>query len=202
MKERMGADKQTGFVTSDVAVGVDAPEGGMDRAHSAVARRQSSASRAQSKSMKSCSGAAPLRLVISTAPADLVPLMGPRVCAGFPSPADDYVEAALDPAQLIVTNPISTFLWRVAGSSMIGAGINDGDYVVVDRSLKVKSGDVVVAIIDGLPSVKRVRRLQGGRLGLDFDNPSMATLMMDEDGQAEIWGVVTWSLTAHRAPTP
>jgi DNA polymerase V len=144
----------------------------------------------------------PLRLRMSDAPPDLLPLMGARVCAGFPSPADDYVEAALDPAQLIVTNPISTFLWRVAGSSMIGAGINDGDYVVVDRSLKVKAGDVVVAIIDSLPSVKRVRRFKGGRLGLDFDNPTMATLMMDEAGEAEIWGVVTWSLTAHRAPTP
>lgn len=130
-----------------------------------------------------------------------IPLMGPSVCAGFPSPADDYVETALDPASLIVTDPISTFLWRVAGSSMIGAGINDGDYVVVDRSLKVKSGDVVVAIIDGLPSVKRVRR-RAGRLRLDFDNPAMAALTMDEAAEVEVWGVVTWSLTAHRSPTP
>lgn len=130
-----------------------------------------------------------------------VPLMGAAVCAGFPSPADDYVEEALDPARLIVTNPISTFMWRVSGSSMIGAGINDGDFVVVDRSLKVQPNDVVVAIIDGLPSVKRVKRLRGGRLALDFDNPTMTHLVLDEAAEAMIWGVVTWSLTPHRTPS-
>jgi len=123
--------------------------------------------------------------------------MGTSVCAGFPSPADDYVEEALDPARLIVTNPASTFMWRVAGSSMTGAGIQDGDFVVVDRSLKPKAGDVVVAIIDGLFSVKRVRR-HGGRFALDFDSPAMAPLVLDEAAEAAIWGVVTWSLTRHR----
>lgn len=127
----------------------------------------------------------------------LIPLMGVAVCAGFPSPADDYVEEALDPARLIVTNPASTFMWRVSGSSMTGAGIQDGDFVVVDRSLKPKSGDVVVAMIDGLFSVKRVRR-HGARLALDFDSPAMAPLVLDEAAEAAIWGVVTWSLTRHR----
>ena len=84
---------------------------------------------------------------------------------------------------------------------MIGAGINDGDFVVVDRSLKVKANDVVVAIIDGMPSVKRVKRLRGGRLALDFDNPTMAHLVLDEAAEAMIWGVVTWSLTPHRPPS-
>lgn len=126
-----------------------------------------------------------------------IPLMGTSVCAGFPSPADDYVEEALDPARLIVTNPASTFMWRVAGSSMTGAGIHDGDFVVVDRSLKAKPGDVVVAMIDGLFSVKRVRR-HGARLALDFDSPAMPPLVLDEAAEAAIWGVVTWSLTRHR----
>lgn len=127
----------------------------------------------------------------------LIPLMGVAVCAGFPSPADDYVEEALDPARLIVTNPASTFMWRVAGSSMTGAGIQDGDFVVVDRSLKAKPGDVVVAMIDGLFSVKRLRR-HGARLALDFDSPAMPPLVLDEAAEAAIWGVVTWSLTRHR----
>ena len=87
-----------------------------------------------------------------------VPLMGVRLCAGFPSPADDYVEDALDPTRLMVVNPAATFFWRVSGSSMVRAGIQDGDYVVVDRSLVPKAGDVVVAVIDGLPSAKQVRR--------------------------------------------
>ena len=115
----------------------------------------------------------------------LIPLMGTSVCAGFPSPADDYVEEALDPARLIVTNPASTFMWRVAGSSMTGAGIQDGDFVVVDRSLKPKAGDVVVAIIDGLFSVKRVRR-HGAGLALDFDSPAMTPLVLDEAAEAAI----------------
>ena len=142
-------------------------------------------------------GALPLHPHLALA----VPLMGVNLCAGFPSPADDYVEEALDPARLIVTNPISTFMWRVSGSSLIGAGINDGDFVVVDRSQKVKANDVVVAIIDGMPSVKRVKRLRGGRLALDFDNPTMAHLVLDEAAEAMIWGVVTWSLTPHRPPS-
>ena len=138
-----------------------------------------------------------MRPLIAIGPPIHVPLMGTSVCAGFPSPADDYVEEALDPARLIVTNPASTFMWRVAGSSMTGAGIQDGDFVVVDRSLKPKAGDVVVAMIDGLFSVKRVRR-HGARLALDFDSPAMPPLILDEAAEATIWGVVTWSLTRHR----
>jgi len=127
--------------------------------------------------------------------------MGSRLCAGFPSPADDYLEDPLDPARLIVTNPISTFIWRVSGHSMVGRGILDGDYVVVDRSLIPRAGDAVVAIIDGAPSAKQVIRLSGGRLGLDFANTDMSPLVLDETTEAAIWGVITWSLTPHRPPT-
>ncbi|MFJ6024307.1 LexA family protein [Brevundimonas sp. NPDC092305] len=127
-----------------------------------------------------------------------VPIFGARLCAGFPSPADDYLEEALDPARLIVTNPASTFMWRVSGTSMIREGINDGDYVVVDRSLVARAGDVVVAIIDGLPSAKKVVRLKGGRLALDFADAAGTRLMLDEASEALVWGVVCWSLTAHR----
>lgn len=137
---------------------------------------------------------APLRRVLS------LPVMGARLCAGFPSPADDYVEGALDPSTLIVTNPAATFIWRVAGISMVRAGINDGDFVVVDRSLAPKAGDVVVAVIDGLPSAKRVVRLPGGRLALDFADAALTPLILDEASEAIIWGVVTWSLTPHRPP--
>lgn len=127
--------------------------------------------------------------------------MGPSVCAGFPSPADDYVEQALDPAQLIVTNPISTFMWRVSGHSMKEAGILDGGFVVVDRSLKPRNGDVVVAIIDGQPSVKRLARNGDGRMTLQFANSDMPPLVLNEASEASIWGVVTWSLTPHRPIT-
>ncbi|MGH3710400.1 MAG: LexA family protein [Pseudonocardiaceae bacterium] len=123
--------------------------------------------------------------------------MGPSVCAGFPSPADDYVEEALDPASLIITNPVSTFMWRVAGHSAIGVGILDGDYVVVDRSLVPRAGDPVIAIIDGQASVKLVVR-HGRVLALAFGNPDMPPLVLDDASEAVIWGVITWSLTRHR----
>jgi DNA polymerase V len=128
-----------------------------------------------------------------------VPLMGVRLCAGFPSPADDYVEDALDPTRLMVVNPAATFFWRVAGFSMVRAGIQDGDYVVVDRSLVPKAGDVVVAVIDGLPSAKQVRRGDGGRLVLDFADAAGTELVLDEASEALVWGVITWSLTPHRS---
>lgn len=128
----------------------------------------------------------------------LIPLMGPSVCAGFPSPADDYVEQALDPAALLVTNPISTFMWRVSGHSMKDAGILDGGFVVVDRSLKPRNGDVVVAVIDGQPSVKRLKRSRDGNMALQFANGEMPPLILDEASEASIWGVVTWSLVPHR----
>lgn len=130
-----------------------------------------------------------------------LPLMGACLCAGFPSPADDYIEGALDPARLIVTNPTATFMWRVAGHSMVRAGIQDGDYVVVDRSLTPKVGDVVVAVIDDLPSAKRVIRLPDGTLGLDFADVQRTPLVLDAFSTAAIWGVITWSLTPHRCPT-
>lgn len=135
--------------------------------------------------------------LVNIEPALLVPMMGVKVCAGFPSPADDYVEEALDPSRLIITNPTSTFLLQVDGMSMIKSGIRHGDFVVVDRSLTAKANDVVVAIIDGLMSVKKTIR-RAGRLVLDFDNPDMEPLQLDEASEVIIWGVVVWSLTRHR----
>jgi len=131
----------------------------------------------------------------------MIPLMGRPLCAGFPSPADDYVEEALDPSRLIVTNPASTFMWRVSGHSMVKAGVNDGDYVVVDRSLLPRVDDVVVAVIDGLPSAKKIVRIRGDQLGLAFADEARTPLVLDEASEALIWGVVTWSLTPMR-PTP
>ena len=139
-------------------------------------------------------------IAVNLRPGRPLTLMGPRLCAGFPSPADDFVEAALDPARLIVTNPISTFMWRVSGVSMVRQGVNDGDYVVVDRSLEPKVGDVVVAVIDGMPSAKLVVRNPGGGLALDFAFADGRSLVLDESSEAIIWGVVTWSLTPHRPP--
>ena len=139
-----------------------------------------------------------LALPVRLGPTLAVPFFTRPICAGFPSPADDYVEEALDPTRLIITNPTATFMWRVTGHSMARAGIADGDYIVVDRSLVARAGDAVVAVIDGLFSVKQVVKLRGGRLALDFADEARTPLILDETSEALIWGVVAWALTPLR----
>lgn len=129
-----------------------------------------------------------------------VPFMGPAVCAGFPSPADDFLEEALGLPRWLVPNPPATFLWRVSGSSVIGAGIHDGDIVVVDRSVEPASNDIVLAIIEGTTSLKRYR-LDGNRATLSFDSPDLPATPIEDIAEATIWGVVTTSLRLHRPLT-
>ncbi len=95
--------------------------------------------------------------------------MLPTLCAGFPSPAEDFIEGALELPRWLVPNPPATFIWRVRGWSMKGAGIHDEDLAVVDRSLSPTSGAVVVAVVNGEMSLKRLVA-QGNRLSLSFDN--------------------------------
>jgi DNA polymerase V len=119
-----------------------------------------------------------------------------HVEAGFPSPATDHAEGSLDLAGLVVRRPAATFYWRVVGSSMADAGIADGDLLVVDRSIKPKAEDVVVAVVDGGFACKRVRRRGAGWvLASDGDGP---TIRIDPEQGIEVWGVVTWSFREHR----
>ena len=127
-----------------------------------------------------------------------LPLIGSRVEAGFPSPADDFIERSLDLNEQLVANPIATFFVRASGHSMGGAGIHDGDLLVVDRSLTPTSGNIVVAIIDGGFTVKRLAK-HGMRASLlpdpsgeDQDTYKPIEITIETD--AIIWGVVTWSL--------
>jgi DNA polymerase V len=118
------------------------------------------------------------------------PLFGHKVAAGFPSPADDYVEERLDLNRLLVRNRAATFFLRVKGNSMTGAGIFDGDIIVVDRSLEPADRSVVVAVVDGELTVKRLR-LQDGRAELHAENPDYAPIRLQQDQELSIWGVVT-----------
>ena len=88
-----------------------------------------------------------------------------RGCAGFPSPAEQYQETPLDLNELLVKRPAATFFVKVQGDSMIGEGIRDGDLLVVDRSLRPASGDVIIACVDGDFTVKtlRVGKGEGGK---------------------------------------
>ena len=118
----------------------------------------------------------------------LLPLAGERIAAGFPSPADDYVEVGIDLNEQLIRHPTSTFFLRVSGQSMIDAGIHDGDLLVVDRSLEPRPGRVVVAVLDGAFTLKRLAHHRG-RLRLEAANPDYPALELHRCGEVQIWGV-------------
>jgi DNA polymerase V len=119
-----------------------------------------------------------------------VPIATDLVPAGWPSPAQDYFDGDIDLSEHLIRNRAATFVVRVAGDSMIGAGISDGDELVVDRSLDPLDGDVVIAVIDGEMTVKRLR-LTGTGPELHPENPAYPVLHPTE---LSIWGVVTTCL--------
>lgn len=119
-----------------------------------------------------------------------LPIFLGRLPAGFPSPADDYLEGKLDITKHLVKHPAATFYVRVSGDSMIGAGIHSGDLLVVDRSLEAKSGNVIVAALDGELTVKRLYR-KNGLLRLLPENPQYQPIEIQTQQSFEIWGVVT-----------
>ena len=95
--------------------------------------------------------------------------------AGFPSPADDYLEGALDLNEHLIRYPAATFFLRVIGDSMVGAGIHSGDLLIVDRSINPVDGRIVIAIIDGELTVKRLSQ-QHGKVRLISENPNYPTI--------------------------
>jgi DNA polymerase V len=117
-----------------------------------------------------------------------LPLAGASVAAGFPSPADDYIEVGLDLNELLIRHPSSTFFLRVSGDSMTGAGIQHGDLLVVDRSLEASPGQIVVAVLDGAFTLKRLVRHRG-RLRLEAANSAYPPLELHQCGDVQIWGV-------------
>ncbi len=125
-----------------------------------------------------------------------IPIADSVISAGFPSPADDRLEG-LDIATYLVRHPESTFFLRVSGESMVGAGIFDGDLLIVDRELEARSGDIVIAVLDGEFTVKRLRR-NGDHVELLPENPRYRKITPGRDRELEIWGVVTGSYKAFR----
>jgi DNA polymerase V len=117
-------------------------------------------------------------------------LFDAAVPAGFPSPAADYEQDALDLNKYLVSNPAATFFVRVAGDSMIGAGIHAGDLLVVDRSLEPRDKRVVIAVLNGELTVKRIR-IKTGKIMLEPENPDYAPREITPDTDFEVWGVVT-----------
>jgi len=119
-----------------------------------------------------------------------LPLFSSLVTAGFPSPADDYIDRRLDLNELLVAHPAATFFVRVAGDSMIGAGIHHGDLLVVDRSVAPSDGNVVIAVVDDELTVKRLSVGAGG-IALVPENPDYEPIVIGDPANLIVWGVVT-----------
>lgn len=119
----------------------------------------------------------------------VLPLLDGRVAAGFPSPAGDYEEQEIDLVGYLVRRPAATFVMQVTGNSMQGAGIMDGDYILVDKSITAQPGHIVVAVVGGDMTLKRLTR-RCGQYCLVAANPDYPDLPLCEDNPPEIWGVV------------
>ncbi len=120
-----------------------------------------------------------------------LPLYNCSISAGFPSPADDYIDLKLDLNEYLIKRPSSTFLVRVSGESMIKAGIHDGDILTVDRSITPSDGKIVVAVINGECTVKRIQ-YTNNILHLLPENDAYAPIIIKEFSDSVfIWGVVT-----------
>ncbi len=122
-----------------------------------------------------------------------VPLVTANVPAGFPSPADDYLEQPLDFNELLIDNLAATFAVRVGGDSMIGAGIFANDIAIVNRAKTPADRSVVLALVDGGFTIKRYRR-RGNRIWLQAENASYPDIPITEGMSFEVWGVVTKSI--------
>lgn len=118
-----------------------------------------------------------------------LPLYASKVAAGFPSPADDYIESMLDLKEHLIENPSATFLVRASGDSMTGAGIFPDDILIVDRSKEPKSGDIITAVVGGELTVKRLF-IRGKRTELHAENPAYEPIRITGDMTLDTWGVV------------
>ncbi len=119
-----------------------------------------------------------------------LPLFSDKVSAGFPSPADDYIQDRLSLDEHLIQHKESTFFVRAKGNSMTGAGIFDGDLLVVDKSLNPKSGDIVIAVVDGDLTVKRLIQ-HGNTVILKAENARYKDIEFKDGQELQVWGVVT-----------
>ena len=120
-----------------------------------------------------------------------IPYIKEGVSAGFPSPAADFMENGIDLNKELSSNPLATFYIKVKGNSMIEAGINDKDVLVVDRSLEPQSNKIAICFIDGEFTVKRIRK-EKDSLFLMPENPNYTPIQITEENELIIWGIVTY----------
>lgn len=124
------------------------------------------------------------------------PVLLSEIAAGFPSPADDYIDKKIDLNEQLISNKTATFLVRAYGDSMLDANINQGDILIVDRAMDAHHNSIIIAIFNGELTVKRLKH-QNGRLYLAPENPEYPKLEITEATSFEVWGVVTYII--HKA---
>lgn len=122
-----------------------------------------------------------------------------KVSAGFPSPAQDYIDKKIDMNEHLIQNECATFIVKVASLSMINAGIDIDDELIVDRSLDAKHRDIIVALVDNDFTVKRLMIDETG-VWLKAENPEYSNIYLNDGQQLEIWGIVTFVLKNIRKP--
>lgn len=127
----------------------------------------------------------------------LIPLVWSSVSAGFPSPADDYIETSIDLNRELIRHPFATFYVRASGDSMIDAGIRPNATLIVDRAIETKSGDIVIARIGDELCVKELFIDDGGKVFLMPKNENYKPIVITEDLDFEIWGKVICSINKH-----
>lgn len=177
---RLGAGRKS---TGEPTVTIRVPVSHKDTLVALVQRMKSSAS------VRIPSWLEMLPLAEQTPPQSF-PLMSHSVRAGFPSPADDYVEKGIDLNEALIQHREATFFLRVRGHSMVGAGIDDGDELIVDRAIKPAHGRIVVAAVDGELTVKRFYQ-RGGVVKLVAENKEFPDIEFKDGQEMLIWGVVT-----------
>ncbi len=119
-----------------------------------------------------------------------LPFVANGISAGFPSPADDFLDINIDLNKYLIKNPTTTFYGRVSGNSMIDAGINDGDLLIIDKSLEPKNNKIAVCFIDGDFTVKRIS-LEKDCVWLIAENQNYKPILVTKDNDFIIWGIVT-----------
>ncbi|AKQ47718.1 hypothetical protein TH63_13595 [Rufibacter radiotolerans] len=122
-----------------------------------------------------------------------IPLFASYISAGFPSPADDYLEDRIELGEYLVQNPTSTFMMKVKGNSMRDANIHEGDLLVIDKSLKPRDGLPVVCFLDGEFTVKTFRKIKD-KVFLEPANPAYPRIEITEEMDMRVWGVIVWIL--------
>ena len=118
-----------------------------------------------------------------------IPLVSSKISAGFPSPADDFLDIKIDLNKYLIKNQYTTFFVRVSGNSMIDVGISDGDLLIVDKSLEPTNNKIAVCFIDGEFTVKRIR-IEKNCVWLVAENPDYKPIKVTDENELIIWGIV------------